>query len=1191
MFRTRPTRRRVPSIEALEPRLLFSADPVGATDAVAAAWTESLESGSVAWQAPSDAHPAASQADAGTLGATRELVVLDARVPDADRLLAEFAAQRDAGHPIDVLLVGEGDDAIAALGEALSGSAGTYGAVHLFGHGEPGSMQLGDGLLDLATLRARAGEVAGWSTGLADGADLLLWGCDAGEGAEGAALLDALAALTGADVAASTDATGGLAAGGDWELEAARGSIETTVPIGTALRAEFAGLLEMTSASAEVSVAASQTPQETTGSTSTAGRQVAASAAGSVVVWIDADGERILAQRYAANGSLQGGVITIHEDDDEGAEMPAVAMDDAGNLLVAWSSDGEVRACFVSAAEANGGRTDFDDTSLRLDDGDDEARSPGQVSVDLSPDGLRAVVVWVEVEGINQDISARRLAISPGTGATLSGSKIDITQAQSLYDDHPDAGIANDGAITVVLHSSPSLFNSTSGIFSFRVAAGSSTPTPSANTVGARVSPTVPAYTDVQISPAFALGADGRGLAVWVDTRDGSLWSRVIGPSGPTGSAVKIPTQAGTTAGRPSVAAVAEGGWVVAWDTTSGTSLGYGIRAIRVDSTGAPDANGPITVDSTATGDQRAPSVAVAGSRVVIGWTGPGGGQAGTSALVMRTYVLDGELAIDAVPTATVPENAAASPITLRASLDGVTQTGVTWSLPPDAPAGLLSLDAATGVLTVLAGLDYETLPGGIELGGGQRAYDVDVTATLGGGTPRSATTTVRIVLGNVHEAALPQVPGPLAAVEDVPRVLSVADGSAVSIQADAAATRLDLMLSVDRGTLTLATVAGLDFDGTSDGTDDGTIRFGGSPAAVAAALASLTFRPPADAAGAAVLTLSVSDLGVGGFPVHATVTLTIAAVNDAPVAQTPTQALALESGSSAPVVTAALAATDVDDATDRIVYELLGPPSLGDLRLDGTALAVGGRFTQADVDLGRVTFAAREAGTANVSLRLADAGGAVAGSTTLAIEVRAPAAPAMPEADAPVAAPAAAAAAPEPEPEPAPAARSAAAQAVFVTSRASASFASLSSVTQADGAGTSPSVAQVAQSATAAAADGADVAPGSSAPTAPGAPANVVVRVGTGGTGAVAAASAPTVAPVGAGTGGGTAGGSQGAAQTSGGIQQGAAFVMASAAGSAGGSGAGAQLAWHDARAGGAPDAAGSGSHTGSPGGGAGGG
>jgi hypothetical protein len=1026
MLWTPPSRRRAPSIEALEPRLLFSADPVGVADALAVAWVASAAPEAIAWQVRSPAGtPVSMNAEAvalsgGVAAAARELALVDDRVPDAGRLLAELDAQRAAGRPIDVLVVGDGDDAIAALDAALSGAQGTYRAVHLFGHGEPGSMLLGDGSLDLATLRARAGEVAGWSLGLTEGADLLLWGCDAGEGAEGAALLDALSALTGADVAASTDATGGSAAGGNWVLEVSRGSIEATAPIGAALRAEFAGRLGLTPApSGEVLVASVQTQQENTDSVSTAGRQVAASAAGTVLVWIDADGERILAQRYAVDGSSRGGVLTINDDDndddddddddDAGARMPAVAMDDAGNVLVAWSNARrEVRVSYVSAAEADRGLTDFDGTSSKVNQGNGAARGvTWQVSIDLSPNGQRAVVVWAEVSGdtARRNISARRLSIDPASGVTMDGPQIavtDVSDQRNLAYAHPDAGIADDGAITIVYQSLPNTVAVDGGILSRQVAAGSSEATPAPRTtIGDRVSPAQPLGNSPQIAPSFALGTDGRGLdgrglAVWVDNANGtSLWARVIGSSGPIGAAVKLPTDAQHVVGRPSVAAIAGGGWVVAWDTTpradNGIRADYGIRAILVDATGTPEAGGPTYVDMTSSGDQRAPSVAVAGSsRVVIAWTGPGGGLNSPSALVMRTFDLGGALAIDPVPRIDVRENATAITVALRATVDGDPQTGVAWSLAPSAPAGLLTIDAATGVLTVLAGLDYETLAGGTGLEDGRRAYDVVVAAAIDGITPRTATTTVRVVLGNVREAPRLTVPPTVAAVEDVTLVLSDTNGTAVSVDADAAATRLEVVLSVDRGTLTLGAFEGLDFSGGSDGTNDATIRFGGSPAAVAAALASLTFRPEADASGAATITLAVTDAGPDSRVSQATIVLTIAAVNDAPVAGPLAQPVAVEAGSLLPVGPGVLAATDVDDGSDRIVYELAEPSALGDLLRDGVALVAGARFTQADVDLGRLSFDAREVGTANVSLRLADAGGAMAGTTTLTFEVKA---------------------------------------------------------------------------------------------------------------------------------------------------------------------------------------------------------
>jgi uncharacterized delta-60 repeat protein len=65
---------------------------------------------------------------------------------------------------------------------------------------------------------------------LAEEGDILLYGCSVGAGHEGEALTQDLAALTGADVAASTDPTGPAELGGDWVLETATGSVEASVP-------------------------------------------------------------------------------------------------------------------------------------------------------------------------------------------------------------------------------------------------------------------------------------------------------------------------------------------------------------------------------------------------------------------------------------------------------------------------------------------------------------------------------------------------------------------------------------------------------------------------------------------------------------------------------------------------------------------------------------------------------------------------------------------------------------------------------------------------------------------------------------------------------------------------------------------------------------------------------------------------
>ena len=76
-------------------------------------------------------------------------------------------------------------------------------------------------------MAARRTELAALGGTLTEAGDLLLYGCNVASGS-GEAFLAAVAEATGADVAASTDRTGGGAIGGNWVLEAVTGSLDSS---------------------------------------------------------------------------------------------------------------------------------------------------------------------------------------------------------------------------------------------------------------------------------------------------------------------------------------------------------------------------------------------------------------------------------------------------------------------------------------------------------------------------------------------------------------------------------------------------------------------------------------------------------------------------------------------------------------------------------------------------------------------------------------------------------------------------------------------------------------------------------------------------------------------------------------------------------------------------------------------------
>lgn len=219
--RFRPASRAV----ALEPRILFDgAAAVAAADVFGD--THSASDQPVAERQQDHTPPAVDATPSQPVPAGGGvLVVIDARVADYQSLLADLPAN------VTVRVIGSDESGLAAIGEALANGQGGqhFDAVHIVSHGTSGSLTLGSDTVNADTLSARQGDVQGWAVHLGAEADILLYGCDVAEGAAGAAFLEQLAHLTGADIAASSDSTGAAGKGGDWELEHQTGSIESGV--------------------------------------------------------------------------------------------------------------------------------------------------------------------------------------------------------------------------------------------------------------------------------------------------------------------------------------------------------------------------------------------------------------------------------------------------------------------------------------------------------------------------------------------------------------------------------------------------------------------------------------------------------------------------------------------------------------------------------------------------------------------------------------------------------------------------------------------------------------------------------------------------------------------------------------------------------------------------------------------------
>ncbi|MEZ6134168.1 MAG: SdrD B-like domain-containing protein [Pirellulaceae bacterium] len=171
-----------------------------------------------------------------------ELVIVDRSVQDYQSLVDDLSGQEDSARRLDVVLLDVDSDGIEQLSRILK-QYQNLDALHIVSHGEDGEFRMGNLWVNQLAVQAHAGEISGWGDAFTSASDILLYGCDVATSAEGRDLVSSLAALTGADVAASSDTTGAAHRGGDWQLEVSVGEIETTVAFSTELQHSFQHLL------------------------------------------------------------------------------------------------------------------------------------------------------------------------------------------------------------------------------------------------------------------------------------------------------------------------------------------------------------------------------------------------------------------------------------------------------------------------------------------------------------------------------------------------------------------------------------------------------------------------------------------------------------------------------------------------------------------------------------------------------------------------------------------------------------------------------------------------------------------------------------------------------------------------------------------------------------------------------------
>ncbi|MDB4534155.1 DUF4347 domain-containing protein [Vicingaceae bacterium] len=172
------------------------------------------------------------------------MAFVDRSVDGWRELLADLEQQRSGGRGLEVVLLDPARDGVDQITKTLARYSGLQ-SIHIVSHGKDGQVQLGGTLLDGNNLAGYTSELTSWGDGLNIDADILFYGCNLSASHAGKQLTESISALTGADVASSTDLTGSSVLGGDWDLEFQVGSIESDVVFSASLQSNWQYTLDV----------------------------------------------------------------------------------------------------------------------------------------------------------------------------------------------------------------------------------------------------------------------------------------------------------------------------------------------------------------------------------------------------------------------------------------------------------------------------------------------------------------------------------------------------------------------------------------------------------------------------------------------------------------------------------------------------------------------------------------------------------------------------------------------------------------------------------------------------------------------------------------------------------------------------------------------------------------------------------
>jgi hypothetical protein len=358
-----------------------------------------------------------------------------------------------------------------------------------------------------------------------------------------------------------------------------------------------------------------------------AGRVAVTPAGDFVVVWTNNSGSRdVRARRFSAAGAPLGSDFRVNETSATILTTPAVAVDSAGNFVVAWISDsaGTPANIFARRYSSSG------------------APLTGEFRVNTYTTGaeLRPSVIFVSTgdfvvswdasnahDGNGTGVFAQRYS----SGGATVGGEFQVNAYTTGGQDSPSVAPDANGGFLVVWRTE-GLDGSSSGI-----AGRDELPPTLFDTDDVRVNTYT---TQAQGEGRVAYDAQGNFVVSWTslgqDGYSGGVFAQAFAAGGaPAGGEFRVNVTTSRNEGASGIAVLPDGGFVVVWQSTS---AGFSdVLARRFDASATP-LTGDFRVNTYTTSSQGTPVVASGPGGFLVAWASYGQPGANNEDILAQRY-------------------------------------------------------------------------------------------------------------------------------------------------------------------------------------------------------------------------------------------------------------------------------------------------------------------------------------------------------------------------------------------------------------------------------------------------------------------------------------------------------------------------------------------------------------------------